>query len=820
MTALETAGTAIDTIDVRISYRIIELFSAGLYSSPNKAFEELVCNSYDAFADTVCVFVPPDLTVESAHIWVCDNGEGMDQEGLKELWRIGSSNKRTPKREAQRLQIGRFGIGKLATYVLAHKLTYISKRDDRYLAVTMDYSKIPDDDAGLTLAERELTTSDAESLLNAYTGGPERHVRFSLFGPDAPANWTFVVLTDLKPKAHEIRDGRLKWVLRTALPLNPRFRLTYNGSEVYSTKVSKPLLQQWIIGKDDDVAMDDDTVECRQEDGRFLVDFENLKSVHGHIELYEDSLVSGKSAEMGRSHGIFLMVRDRLVNLDDPTLGLEAFTHGAFNRTRITVHADGLDSNLTSTRESVKESRPLRQLQRYIQRKFNNEVRKTYFQDRDAKQKEDRLAYRLTRTSLTASKRPLLVFAEKLMRGEIESPLLISRPSRDRADELLSELRQELGEEEAFIQKVDWAVMTADDRMALLDLEQRALTINLLHPFVANYVEGSRNPLALEFIATTEVLTEAHLYELGIEERKVNSIVNRRDRTLRELSLSDQEAAPVVAQVLKDAVADPTGLEDAVHRALRSLGFEVTRLGGRGKPDGVASAMLGFREAGKSAAYRVSYDAKSTSRRRIQAKTANLSVVNKHRKKYHAEHALVVAVDFEGSDDERSSIAETCRDEKVTAIRVRDLVRLLLLSAPKQIGLEQLRDLFRTCYSPKAVGDWIDGVQEADVRREPVKEILEAIYDLQRDDTEPPEIASVRVRLNSGLPKERQLSKDEIRKTVESLRTFLPGFISVEGEKVGIQGTPEKILDVISTQIVTSVPVEWQQIYLEAFAEK
>ena len=37
-------------IEVRISYRIIQLFSEGLYSSPNKAVEELVSNSFDAGA--------------------------------------------------------------------------------------------------------------------------------------------------------------------------------------------------------------------------------------------------------------------------------------------------------------------------------------------------------------------------------------------------------------------------------------------------------------------------------------------------------------------------------------------------------------------------------------------------------------------------------------------------------------------------------------------------------------------------------------------------------------------------------------------------
>ena len=48
-------GKKIDDIHVTLSYRIIELFSAGLYSSPNKAFEELVCNSYDAHASKVGV---------------------------------------------------------------------------------------------------------------------------------------------------------------------------------------------------------------------------------------------------------------------------------------------------------------------------------------------------------------------------------------------------------------------------------------------------------------------------------------------------------------------------------------------------------------------------------------------------------------------------------------------------------------------------------------------------------------------------------------------------------------------------------------------
>ena len=648
MSVLEKTGRIIDTIKVTISYRIIELFSAGLYSSPNKAFEELVCNSYDAFADSVSVYVPPDLTIDSAYIWVCDNGEGMDQQGLKDLWRIGSSSKRIPERDEKRLQIGRFGIGKLATYVLANKLTYVSKKNGRFLAVTMDYTDISDD-SDLVLNERELTELQAKKLLKAYTSEGAQSLSFKLFGKHAADSWTFSILSSLKVKAHEIKDGRLKWVLRTALPLNPGFKLYYNVVQIESSKIDRPLMKKWIIAKNDDIAEAHSGISCRKADGLHLIDFENLKGVHGKIELYEDSLVEGKSAELGRSHGIFLMVRGRLINIDDPLLGLEAFSHGVFNRTRIIIHADELDSNLTSTREAVKESQPLSQLKDYIKKKFNNEIRKYYFEKEEEQNKEQNISYRLSKTSLTASKRPLLVFADKFFRGEIANPLLINKPSLERQENLLQELREELNKDESFIKDIDWQILRATDQIAKLDLESGKLTINLLHPFVANYIDEYKSKLPLQFVAITEVLTEAHLYELGLDEQIVNSIIRRRDNTLRELSLSDREGSPAVAQMLKDAVADPTGLEDAVYRALLALGFEATQIGGKGKPDGVATAVLGFSAQDVNESYSLTYEAKSTGSKKISAKTAGLATINNHKKNYRAQYAIVVAIDFEGA---------------------------------------------------------------------------------------------------------------------------------------------------------------------------
>ena len=78
-------GDATDNIEVRLSYRIVELFSEGLYTSPNKAVEELVANSFDAGARRVHVLLSSNLHDQDATIAVFDDGEGMDQEGLKRL---------------------------------------------------------------------------------------------------------------------------------------------------------------------------------------------------------------------------------------------------------------------------------------------------------------------------------------------------------------------------------------------------------------------------------------------------------------------------------------------------------------------------------------------------------------------------------------------------------------------------------------------------------------------------------------------------------------------------------------------------------------
>jgi len=814
---ISNIGTKFDEIPVEISYKIIQLFSAGLYSSPNKAFEELVCNSYDAFADKVAVYIPSDLSAEDAYMWVCDNGEGLDCNELKELWRIGESSKRMDSsRDKKRLQIGQFGIGKLATYVLARKLTYVSKKAGRYILATMDYDKIHGAVSQLNLDEREINETEASRLIEFFTKSYNSgKLEFNLFGEESAPSWTFSLLTDLRPKVQEISEGRLKWILRTALPLNPTFNLFFNGQKIESSKIDIPVLKEWTIGKDDKTAESFKDAACKENDGIYSIDFENLKGVTGQFILHKDSLVSGKSTGLGRSHGIFLNIRGRLINLDDPLLGMDAFSHGAFNRTRIIINADELDNNLTSTREAVKDSLPYAQLKSYIKKKFNNEIR-TYFFDEENREADKRtISYRLSQTSYTTSKRPIYNFAKRFFAGEIINPFLIEKPDDEQKQSILDAYEKDIDTGSQVIETVEWAALSTGAPIAKLNLSKRLLTINSSHPYIANYADAYQNTLPLQSIAITEVLTEAHLYELGIEETQINEVMRKRDTTLRELALSDREGIPAVALFLKEAIANPTALEDAVYRVLLALGFETIKIGGNGTPDGKADAKLGYNSKGELLSYSLTYDAKSTSKDKIAAGTAHLSALKRHQNDYDANYAIEVAIGYQGEDDLNSAISKEAIQQKVTIITAKNLIRLLFLATPKQLGLNKLRELFDRCFAPLDVKNWIDSLEQEVVENPPYYEIVELIYKLQTTDNEPPSIGVIRYKLNEQLGK--SFSTAEVDGFIRILSALVPGSISIEGNNVGVQNKPDTIKNRIAHLINTDIPAEAKALYSDIF---
>ena len=331
-----------------------------------------MANSFDAGSRNVHVLLSPNLHDPNAAIAVIDDGEGMDVKGLKQHWLIGISNKRKLAKLPQgRKQIGKFGIGKLATYVLANRLTHISKRNGRYYSTSMDYQRIDrhvnkevEPRAPIKIVLSELTASSAQEMVNSWSKSAELNIpKNTLFGKNSSKSWTISIMSALKNKAYEIERGRLRWVLSTALPMRDDFAIWLNGETLKSSKEGKGLLKHFTIGKEltklqyrglGDITESTNEQIPKNDKHHFGLDVPDLGRITGYAEAYKD-LLTGKSDMIGRSHGFFVYVYDRLINIDDDHFGIppNELRHGVFGRFRLVVYMDGLDAELRSTRESI-----------------------------------------------------------------------------------------------------------------------------------------------------------------------------------------------------------------------------------------------------------------------------------------------------------------------------------------------------------------------------------------------------------------------------------------------------------------------------------
>jgi hypothetical protein len=113
-------------IPVTIDKSHIITIGERLYTESIEFVRELVNNGYDADATLVEIIVSEDS------IEIRDNGSGMDREGLKQYFNIGSQQKLyAPKSPVyKRDRIGQFGIGKFASLSACKRFEVITKNGD------------------------------------------------------------------------------------------------------------------------------------------------------------------------------------------------------------------------------------------------------------------------------------------------------------------------------------------------------------------------------------------------------------------------------------------------------------------------------------------------------------------------------------------------------------------------------------------------------------------------------------------------------------------------------------------------------------------
>jgi len=766
-----TLGTPKDKIDVLLSYRIVELFSEGLYSSPNKAIEELVANSFDAGALHVLVLHSANLHDQDATIAVIDDGEGMGIDSLKQHWLIGVSNKRSIQELPKgRQQIGQFGIGKLATYVLADCLTHISKSHGRYFSTSMNYTSIDkrvqeevEPKKPIRLVLRELTESEAKAALSRWIETAAfKKSAFPLFGKDAPPSWTVAVMSSLKKKVHDIKPGMLEWVLRTAIPLRPDFGVWLNGKKLTPSKEGKGLIQTWVLGRDikklpkpapKDITASEDLEVEKKSESRFGLDVPGVGRVTGYAEAYKD-LLTGKSDQIGRSYGFFVFIRGRLINVVDGHFGIDPneLRHGTFGRFRLVINIDSLDAELRANRESIREGRLLETTQNLLWGIFN--FVRPYIDKHDADELPGvKLARNLAGSPGSLSRQPILELARAVVDGRARSRYLIvpRYQSGEEKEAFLGALEKRADKAENFVSDlaIDWDGTSADG-FARYDTLTGAIRINGWHPFVTTFQEEFLNKHArqpLEVLALAEILLEAHLHSVEVRQEQIDELLNARDQLLRTLANQSGRQSPFsVAQMLLESRNNPDGLENALCAAFGSLGCDVRPIGGKGKPDGVAVAFLAGDEAGQQRQYSIMLESKSKEedKGKVAAGTVEISSVIRHRDQaeYDCDHALVLGRDFPTTQGEKSALAQDIaadrkatialgRPKTITLITIDDLAELVRLRPLRRIGLVQLRGLFQ-CALPEDSRKWIAKIRDSQFKKPPHKKIVEAIEAQQK----------------------------------------------------------------------------------------
>lgn len=803
-----TIGKKTTEIPVEISYKILELFSGGLYSSPTKAIEELVANSFDAFASWVHVLISRDLDSDNAIIAVVDDGDSMDIDGLKALWKIGESTKADELKidKNKRLPIGKFGIGKLATWVLSRELTYICKQNNKYLAVTMFYSNLDKnktvENSKLNLDVRNLSKDEAKEALKILeTCGFDLNILFK----NNVDTWTASILSNLKPMVKDLKTGRLEWVLSTAMPLMPDFRSFLNNKEIKPVKLDTKPINKLIIGKNDKVAEKLGFIPDKNgklpDEKKFGVILPTLGRITGYVEVYENTLTGGKSAEWGRSHGFFVMVMNRLINMHDELFGSHPLSHKTFNRFRLVVHCDGLNKFLLSSREGIAEKDATNELKKYLTGKFYEAG--DWYEDWIIEESDKKmLSIRLGKIPQGFLKRPIVEMVARAIQDQIPFPRLTRIPTgltKEEKEQFVENLIETtaIDSEKEFVRDIVFEALGIEYPIAIYDVVNSNIVINSLHPFYVNYQDYFKNLEPLQIWGVAEILTEAHLYSIDMHSEDINDILSKKDNFLRELVYSsDRQSAPLVAQMLREAKGDEDGLEKALAKGFRSLGFDVVPLGLAGKPDGLATANLGFRQDTQSVAkYSITYDAKSTKNDRVQTGNVNIAGIARHRQDYKADFAVVIGKKFSDNKDEDSAVVKEARMQgRLTLIEIEDFALLVETASTKRLGLHKLRGLFETCSSPSESRKWIKDFVNESVSIPPIPEILYVIYKMQSSTKESVQIADIKWQDE----KLKQLEKKEILEWLQSISALVPEYISIQsGDVVELQTHPDKVLEAI-----------------------
>lgn len=208
---------------IRVMGRTLEHLGVQMYKRRDVAIAELVANSWDAGANTVHINAPSseEYDQDESVITIVDDGSGMDESQVQDQYLVVGRNRRRAsgtevcvEGEGSRPVMGRKGIGKLAGFGIASRMSVTTWREGEATTLTLNVEDLKGED-----------NSTDNVPIEGWVGDPPADA-------DSPAG-TAIELRELKHKTPLDLDA-LKESLgrRFSRLVLGRMKIYINGEEI------------------------------------------------------------------------------------------------------------------------------------------------------------------------------------------------------------------------------------------------------------------------------------------------------------------------------------------------------------------------------------------------------------------------------------------------------------------------------------------------------------------------------------------------------------------------------------------------------------
>ncbi len=797
-------------VAVDISYDIIRHVSAQLYTTPRKAIEELICNSYDAGASECHVALPQG---SADPLLVLDNGKSMDLKGIRELWHVAHSPK-VGKDEDDlriangRMQIGKFGVGKLAAFALGKRLTHIACVNSVVRVISVGEKEIKGKKGGRAPIFKvfKMSLTGAEDVLTPLLG--------TLPKPwdKGWTTWTLAVVEDIAPEdvSQALKLGLLRRMIRTALPVSGRFNVVLQGDPVprrtidpdnvevrvdvldpkFRGQVQDALRDYWaalLNEKPEDVASERYKLSVGQspdpEDAtkqvRALI-VPSLGPVMGSAISAKTSLTTEKLEERGYSdNGFAVTAYGKLVNPEDPLFGITQRSHKYWRKFLAQVEIPGLDKVLLVQRNAVSEKSPEAQIAREVLRTLFNYTR-TLVEEKEEETggyEPGSFGRRL------ASSSPIL--AQAALKGLLQGAIT--------SDDLAS-------------LKIEFATFGPSGPPTRFDAASRTILVNQDHPLIAalddlEALSQQMRRVIGEVLAGIEI-GKGYLKGRGVDQLIIDETAEVIDASLR--GAADYVRDPVEEHIAEIREASFTGgapFEQAVVNAFKSLRLAARHLGKADEPDGIIVIPRTGMEN-----LRISVEAKG-SKGTITHKDLSEATVTRHSGDHACENAIAIARDFatDGIAGRDSALLRETKG-KVPLLTLDGIERMLRLHKRRKFTYDKVAKILTTWNHPDGLLAFIEKTWGEMPDLGLMRLILTVAHDLvAADATNKPDPGMI---VGDPRVRERRIKRDDVVKVLEAvqLSTGMITILNQNDYQFELNAPVDTILEAMQASYQTAPP--------------